>query len=105
MWKNQPECGNAESEEEIMAKVYAMIADGTEEVECLAVVDLLRRAGIETVLVSAGETKAVVSSHGIRIEADQTAGETDFSDGDVIFVPGGMPGSEHLSACEPWCRR
>ena len=101
MWKNQPECGNAESEEEIMAKVYAMIADGTEEVECLAVVDLLRRAGIETVLVSAGETKAVVSSHGIRIEADQTAGETDFSDGDVIFVPGGMPGSEHLSACEP----
>ena len=83
-----------------MAKVYAMIADGTEEVECLAVVDLLRRAGIETVLVSAGETKAVVSSHGIRIEADQTAGETDFSDGDVIFVPGGMPGSEHLSACE-----
>ena len=35
-----------------MAKVYAMIANGTEEVECLAVVDLLRRSGVETVLVS-----------------------------------------------------
>ena len=34
-----------------MAKVYAFLADGSEEVECLAVVDVLRRAGIETILV------------------------------------------------------
>lgn len=84
-----------------MAKVYAMIADGSEEVECLAVLDVLKRSGVEVVLVSAGETKAVVSSHQVRIEADQTVAETDFSDGDVIFVPGGMPGAENLSACEP----
>lgn len=50
-----------------MAKVYAMIADGTEEVECLAVVDILRRSGIETVLVSVGKTKDVVSSHQVKI--------------------------------------
>ena len=84
-----------------MAKVYAMIADGSEEVECLAVVDVLRRSGVETVLVSAGKTKEIVSSHQIPIQADATAAETDFSDGDVIFLPGGMPGSENLSACEP----
>lgn len=84
-----------------MAKVYAMIADGTEEVECLAVVDILQRSGIETVLVSAGKTKNVISSHNVKIEADATAEETDFSDGDVIFLPGGLPGSENLSACEP----
>ena len=83
-----------------MAKVYAMIADGTEEVECLAVVDILRRSGIETVLVSVGKTKDVVSSHQVKIQADATVEETDFSDGDVIFLPGGMPGSENLSACE-----
>lgn len=83
-----------------MAKVYAMIADGTEEVECLAVVDILRRSGIETVLVSAGKTKKVVSSHQIKIQADATVEDTDFSDGDVIFIPGGMPGSENLSSCE-----
>lgn len=84
-----------------MAKVYAMIADGTEEVECLAVLDILRRSGVEVVLVSINDTKQTVSSHQVRIEADATIAETDFSDGDVIFVPGGLPGSEHLSACEP----
>ena len=84
-----------------MAKVYAMIADGSEEVECLAVVDVLRRSGIETVLVSIEKDRRVVSSHQIPIEADMTIAETDFSDADVIFLPGGLPGSERLSACEP----
>ncbi len=83
-----------------MAKVYALIADGTEEVECLAVVDILKRSGIETVLVSAGKTKDIVSSHNIKIQADAVAADTDFSDGDVIFLPGGLPGSENLSSCE-----
>lgn len=83
-----------------MAKVYAMIADGTEEVECLAVVDILRRSGVEVVLVSVGRTKEIVSSHSIRIQADAVAAETDFSDGDVIFLPGGLPGSENLSSCK-----
>lgn len=82
-----------------MAKVYAMIADGTEEVECLAVVDLLRRSNIETVLVAAKDSREVVTSHGIRIQADAAADEADFSDADVIFLPGGMPGSVHLSQC------
>lgn len=83
-----------------MAKVYAMIADGSEEVELLAVVDILRRSGIETVTVSVGDTKETVSSHNVKIEADQTIAETDFSDGDVIFLPGGLPGAENLSDCE-----
>ncbi len=84
-----------------MSKVYAMIADGTEEVECLAVVDILRRSGVEVVLVSAEKNQKIVGSHRIAITADQTVEETDFADGDAIFLPGGMPGSEHLSACEP----
>ncbi len=82
-----------------MLKAYAMIADGTEEVECLAVVDVLKRSGMEVVLVSAGETRNVLTSHQIRIEADAAIAETDMSDADLIFVPGGMPGSENLSAC------
>ena len=61
-----------------MAKVYAMIANGTEEVECLAVVDLLRRSGVETVLVSVEEGYEIISSHNVRI----TAGfEKEFGDG------------------------
>ncbi len=84
-----------------MAKVYAMIADGSEEVECLAVVDILRRGGIEVVLVSACASRDIVSSHRVRIEADTTVNEVDFADADAIFLPGGMPGSENLSACGP----
>ncbi|MCC8126661.1 MAG: DJ-1/PfpI family protein [Clostridiales bacterium] len=84
-----------------MAKVYAMIADGTEEVECLSVVDILRRNQVETILVSVEQRKEIVSSHGIRIQADAVVEDVDFSDGDVIFLPGGLPGSEHLSACKP----
>ena len=81
-----------------MAKVYAMIANGTEEVECLAVVDLLRRSGVETVLVSVEEDCEIISSHKVRITADAVLADTDLSDGDVIFLPGGMPGAERLAA-------
>lgn len=84
-----------------MIKVYAMIADGTEEVECLAVADILKRSGMEVILVSAEAARQVVTAHQIKIEADTTIAETDVSDGDLIFIPGGMPGAEHLSACPP----
>lgn len=84
-----------------MLKVYAMIADGTEEVECLAVADVLKRSGMEVVLVSVEASKQVVTAHQVKIEADTTIAETDITDGDLIFVPGGMPGSERLSACTP----
>ena len=81
-----------------MAKVYAMIADGTEEVECLTVVDLLRRAKIDVVLTSV-DNKQIKGSHGVLIQADATIEEVSLSDADLIFLPGGMPGSEHLAAC------
>ena len=53
-----------------MIKAIAMIADGTEEVECLGVVDILRRAGVQTSLVAVGG-KTIVSSHGVTITADK----------------------------------
>ena len=56
-----------------MAKVYAFLADGSEEVECLAVVDVLRRAGIETVLVSvkAENERGTVFDH-VKIRVDDS---------------------------------
>ena len=81
-----------------MSKVYAMIADGTEEVECLMVVDLLRRAGIQTVLVSVCG-REIIGSHKIAIRADMTVDEVDFADADLIFLPGGIPGSNRLADC------
>lgn len=85
-----------------MKKVYAFIADGSEEVECLAVADILKRGGVHVELVSVG-AKTIVSSHGIKITADKTFDECDFSDGDALFLPGGMPGSENLAAHEGLC--
>ena len=53
-----------------MSKVYVFLAEGFEEIEGLTVVDLLRRAKIETEMVSIMETKQVKGSHGIEVTAD-----------------------------------
>ena len=79
-----------------MAKVYAFVADGMEEVECLAVCDLLIRAGIDVKLVSIMGRKEITGSHGFKITADCVFEEiTD--DADVLFLPGGMPGTRNLT--------
>lgn len=81
-----------------MSKVYAFFGDGSEEVELLAVVDVLMRGGQEVKLVSVMGQKDVVSAHGIKIEADLVFEEGDFKDGDLLFLPGGMPGTKNLAA-------
>lgn len=81
-----------------MAKVYAIIADGTEEVECLTVVDVLRRAGVEVKLISVCDL-TITSSHGVKITADDVVENVELTDADMLFVPGGMPGTEKLAAC------
>ena len=83
-----------------MKTVYAFLADGLEEVECLMVVDLLRRAKLNVVTVSIKEELMVESSHKVKFFADKTIDEIDFEQGDCIFLPGGMPGTTNLSECE-----
>ena len=80
-----------------MAKVYAFLADGMEEVECLGVCDVLARAGVEVKLVSVMGRRQVTGSHGFTVTADALFEEiTD--DADVLFLPGGLPGADHLRA-------
>ena len=79
-----------------MSRVYVFMADGTEEVEALTVIDLLRRAKVDVVTVSVMGKKQVVTSHKIGVEADELYGESDYMDGDMIVLPGGMPGTTHL---------
>lgn len=83
-----------------MSKVYVFMADGTEEVEALTVVDLLRRAKIEVVTVSVMGRRQVMTSHKIGVETDELYGESDYADGDMIVLPGGMPGTTHLKEHE-----
>ena len=83
-----------------MSKVYVFMADGTEEVEALTVIDLLRRAAVEVVTVSVMGRKQIISSHGIGIEADEVYGASEYADADMLVLPGGMPGTTHLKEHE-----
>ena len=79
-----------------MAEVYAFLADGLEEVECLAAVDVLIRGGVSVKLISISDRREVTGSHGFRITADAVLDEVDLDGADAYFLPGGMPGTLHL---------
>ena len=84
-----------------MGMVAVFFADGFEEIEALTVVDLCRRAGIVTPMVSVTEGLTVTGSHKILVVADKMLSEVDFDAVDMIVLPGGMPGTLNLEACEP----
>lgn len=79
-----------------MAKVYEFLSNGNEEIEALIPVDVLRRAGVEVVLVSTVGELTTTSAHGVRIVADALIEDIDPSDADLLMIPGGLPGAENL---------
>ena len=79
-----------------MKKVYVFLADGFEDVEALIPIDVLRRGGVDVTTVSITDFPLVQSSHGVNIEADVMFEQCDFSDADLLFLPGGMPGATNL---------
>ena len=81
-----------------MSKAVVFFADGTEECEALLVVDLLRRAKVEVIVASAMGRRELVSSHNIHLTADALAEEVDYSDVDMVVLPGGIPGTPNLAA-------
>lgn len=86
-----------------MTEVYVFMAEGLEEVECLATVDVLIRGGINVTLVSIGDRRDVTGSHGFRIMANKKLEEVDLEEADVLFLPGGMPGTKNLRECKKLC--
>jgi 4-methyl-5(b-hydroxyethyl)-thiazole monophosphate biosynthesis len=87
-----------------MKKVYVFLADGFEDVEALIPVDVLRRGGVDVTTVSISDFPLVTSAHGVNIEADIMFEQGDFSDADLIFLPGGMPGASNLFAHKGVCK-
>lgn len=78
--------------------VYVFLANGFEEVEALAPIDILRRAGVSVVTVGIGG-RTVTSSHGISVMADVSDdGFTPAGDIEAVILPGGMPGATNLDA-------
>ena len=87
----------------IMAKVYVFLADGFEDVEALIPIDVLRRGGVDVITVSTTEFLLVESAHGVSIEADIQFDQSDYSDADLLMLPGGMPGASNLFAHDGVC--
>ena len=81
-------------------KAIVFLADGFEECEGLIVVDILRRAGVETVMASVMGRLEIVSSRGIRLQADVLVKDVDFDSVDMVILPGGRTGTENLSESE-----
>lgn len=79
--------------------VYVFLADGFEEIEALATVDILRRAELDVVM--AGVTGEIVrGAHGIVIACDCTIDSIDMDKAELIVLPGGMPGTLNLEKSE-----
>lgn len=80
--------------------IYLFLAEGFEEIEALAVVDILRRAEIKVETVSITDNQVVMGAHGIPVLAERILPAIDFDDAEMIILPGGLPGSTNLDACE-----
>lgn len=78
--------------------VAVFLATGFEEIEALAPVDILRRAGVEVCIVGVGE-KTIIGAHGITVLCDFTDHEVLFDKVEMMVLPGGMPGAANLEAC------
>lgn len=82
-----------------MAHVLMPLAVGFEEIEAVTITDILRRAGIEVVMAGL-DREHVCGAHGITIYADMLLDEVELSSFDMIVLPGGLPGAEHLAKSE-----
>lgn len=94
-----------------MRGVYVFFADGFEDIEAIAPVDILLRGGVEVKTVSLGADRSAKSSRGLQVatnlafnefEAElfkqEVGGETT-SERDFLIFPGGMPGAKNLASC------
>lgn len=90
-----------------MKGAYIFFANGFEETEALAPIDVLRRGGVDIRIVSIYDDRTVTGSHRIPMIADMSFPEfleevrlEGTTAGDIMVFPGGMPGSTNLAACD-----
>jgi 4-methyl-5(b-hydroxyethyl)-thiazole monophosphate biosynthesis len=84
-----------------MAKrAFVPIADGSEEIEAVCIIDTLRRAGVDVTVASVDRLQ-VTASRGVKLVADTLIADCTGQTYDCIALPGGMPGAEHLRDSAP----
>lgn len=76
-------------------KVLVPVADGTEEIEAVTLIDVLRRAGADVTVASVGDLQ-ITASRGVRLVADVPIADCVDKTYDLVVLPGGIPGAEHL---------
>jgi protein deglycase len=81
-----------------MKKAFVHFADGFEEIEALTIVDVLRRADIPTLMVSVTGELSVTGAHAIHVHTDVIFEDADYSEAEILILPGGQPGSNNLKA-------
>lgn len=80
-----------------MKKALVLFAEGSEELEAVTVVNILRRAGIAVTLAGTSPG-ALHGSRGVAIEPDATLDSVLHEDFDLVVLPGGQPGTRNLNA-------
>jgi protein deglycase len=79
-------------------KIAVHLADGFEEIEAISIIDVLRRADIEVIVVSVTGKLEIAGAHGIKVLADTLFEDVNYNDLFMIVLPGGMPGASNLNA-------
>ncbi len=79
-----------------MSNVVLFLAEGFEEIEALAVVDILRRGGVDIFTMSITESKEVVGKSNIKVVADVVFNKSMAVKSEMIIFPGGTVGMENL---------
>lgn len=77
-------------------KLLVLIADGTEEVEAVTIIDYLRRAGVEVTVASVMDGLEVTGAHDISLKAQILVEDVNWEDYDGVYSPGGLPGAFHI---------
>ena len=75
------------------------LANGMEEIEALCPLDIMRRAGLPVTTVGIGGSE-ITGAHGITVKADIADSELTDPSAELIFLPGGMPGTLNLAASD-----
>ncbi|HEY1028513.1 MAG TPA: DJ-1 family glyoxalase III [Pseudomonas sp.] len=81
------------------------VADGSEDLECVTLIDVQRRADIEVLLASVEDRRMITCARGTRLTADVMLLDVLAQDFDLIALPGGMPGAQRLADFEPLAER
>lgn len=83
-----------------MKESYLFLAPGFEEIEALATVDVMRRAGMKVNIVAVNDTDDVTGANGMTVIADCNISDTDCNENEWLICPGGMPGASNLARSE-----